>query len=882
MIGKTLSHYKVIEKIGQGGMGEVYRAEDTNLSREVAIKVLPEQFTQDPQRLARFEREAKLLASLNHPNIAAIYGFEHSDNTNFLVLELVEGETLAERVAKGPVPVEEALEVCRQIAEGVEAAHEKGVIHRDLKPANVKVTPEGKVKILDFGLAKVFEEEIPAADISQSPTLTEEMTRAGVILGTAAYMSPEQARGKIVDKRSDIFAFGAVLYELLTGKRAFEGETVTDTLAKVLEGEPDWEALPHSTPWRIQELLRRCLTKDPHDRLRDITTVRIEVKLALDEPTPVSPIGAVSATQLPLWRRAIPWTLAGLIAITAVVGFWILTRPTPEPLSKFVITPQITAPLFSTGGNEIAISLDGRRIIYRSLAGMGQLYVRSLDEFVATPIAGTERVGGSPFFSPDGESVAFFNPEGLKRVSLMGGTSITLSEALNPGRSGSWAEDTIVFTSAGSLYRISASGGETEALATPDLEKGEVYDSPEILPGGKALLFTIWASTGSQIALLSLETGEQKVLLAGRQAHYAPTGHLVYALSDIGTLMAAPFDLATLEVTGDSVPLLQEVRQSSPGFVDYSFSSNGTLVYVPVGDSAGAYTLAWVDREGAVEPLGAPPRSYYSPRLSPDGQRLAVRIGPPNDIWVFDISRKTLTRLTFEGEDDLPIWTPDGKRVTWRSARAGRENLFWKLADGSGPPERLTTDDLRQNPSSWSPDGQFLAFHQRSTVGSDDRDIWVLPLEGERQPRPFLQTPFNEAEPKFSPDGRWLAYISDESGRREVYVQPFPGPGGKWQISTNGGTEAVWAGNGDLFYRNENRDQMFVVDITTEPTFSAGTPRLLFEGLHPGGAGNRAFYDITPDGQRLLMVHVQGQGPGAQIDVVLNWFEELKRLVPTN
>ena len=881
MIGQTISHYKILEKIGQGGMGVVYRAQDTNLSRDVAIKVLPEQFTQDPQRLARFEREAKLLASLNHPNIAAIHSFEHADDVHFLVLELVEGETLAERVAKGPLPVEEALEVCRQIAEGVEAAHEKGVIHRDLKPANVKITPEGKVKILDFGLAKAFEGETPVTDISQSPTLTEEMTRAGVILGTAAYMSPEQARGKAVDKRADIFAFGSVLYELLTGDRAFEGETVTETIAAVLKSAPDWEKLPSDTPWRIKELLDDSLQKEVRDRPHDISHARIQIKKALTEPSAVSPIGVHSAIQPPLWKRALPWSLAGLIAIIAVVGFWILSRPTPEPLSRLVITPPTTAPLASGGSNELAISPDGRRIVYYAQPGASRLYVRSLDEFVATPIAGTERVEGSPFFSPDGESVAFFAPRELKRVSLVGGTPITISETLAGARSGTWVGDTIVFSSDSRLYRVSAGGGEPEILVTPDIEKGEVrYAVPEILPGGQALLFTIWTSTGPQIVLLSLETGEQKVLLAGRQAHYAPTGHLVYALEETGTLMAAPFDLATLEVTGDAVPLLQEVRHSSPGLVDYSFSTNGTLVYVPGGESEGGHNLVWVDRQGAVEPVGTLPGGFYGyPRVSPDGQRLAVTIPP--DIWVYDLSRPTLTRLTFEGDNALLLWTPDGQHVTFRSLRAGVQNIFWKLADGSGEAERLTTGDFRQNSTSWSPDGQILAFYQFSGVGgSSDRDIWVLPLEGDRQPQPFLQTQFNEGAPIFSPDGRWLAYVSDESGRNEIYVQPFPGPGGKRQISTEGGAEPVWAPNGELFYRNGV--PMMAVEITTEPGFSAGTPRLLFEGTYRASpSGFSVWYDVTPDGQRFLMVQPQ-LGAGVQIHVVENWFEELKRLVPTN
>ena len=433
MVGTTISHYKVFEKLGQGGMGEVYRAEDTNLSREVAIKVLPEQFTQDPQRLARFEREAKLLASLNHPNIAAIHSFEHSDEIHFLVLELVEGDTLAERVAKGPLPVDEALEVCRQIAEGVEAAHEKGVIHRDLKPANVKVTPEGKVKILDFGLAKAFEAEPPVTDISQSPTLTEEMTRAGVILGTAAYMSPEQAKGKPVDKRADVFAFGAVLYELLTGKRAFEGETITETIAKVLESEPKWELLPENTPWNIRTLLRRCLHKDANDRLHYIANVRIEIKLALEEPTTVSPTGIVSTAQSPLWRRAIPWTVALVAVVIAVsIAFWSSSSRTLPSLRKLVITPSPTAPLGNRRFNDLAISPNGRHVVYFAVeATRGQLYVRAMDDLTARPLPGTEGVDRYFFFSPDGEWVAFVVGSNLKKVSLVGGAPITLCDVAN-------------------------------------------------------------------------------------------------------------------------------------------------------------------------------------------------------------------------------------------------------------------------------------------------------------------------------------------------------------------------------------------------------------------------------------------------------------------
>ena len=670
MIGKTLSHYKVLKKIGQGGMGVVYRAQDTNLSREVAIKVLPEQFTQDPQRLARFEREAKLLASLNHPNIAAIHSFEHSDEIHFLVLELVEGDTLADLLTKGPLPVEKALEVCRQIAEGVEAAHEKGVIHRDLKPANVKVTPEGKVKILDFGLAKAFEDEIPAADISQSPTLTEEMTRAGVILGTAAYMSPEQARGKQVNKQADIFAFGAILYELLTGRRAFQGETITETLAKILEGEPDWKAVPQSVPSRIQELIEDCLEKAPDKRLRDIGNAQIQINRALKKPTSRAD---VASTVQPVQQR---WGLAvGLVLGAILAGFavWLLIQPSSPELSlnRFVVRPSPPVLLALTSLNEVAISPDGRHIVYQGVGeGRLQLYLRSLDDFMDRPIPGTAGPGGAVFFSPDGGSIGFFVEGKLKKTSLAGGSPITLCDALPGYRSGDWFEDTIVFPatleSGQGLYRVAANGGEPEMLATPNLDEGEQeYGLPDFLPDGKNLLFTIRFNTGHQTALLSLETGERKVVLENaRQAHYLSTGHVVYEQSMTGNLMVVPFDLAALEVTGDPVPVVQGVRQNTARYVDYAISRNGTLVYVPESGAEHAHNLVWVDRDGTETLLTQEKRDFRLPRISPDGTRVALAIGEPasNQVWIYDLETSSLSRLTFqERRNGVSAWSPDSK-----------------------------------------------------------------------------------------------------------------------------------------------------------------------------------------------------------------------------
>ncbi|MCH8267337.1 MAG: serine/threonine-protein kinase [Acidobacteria bacterium] len=901
--GTQLGTYEILSHIGSGGMGDVYRARDTKLRREVAIKVLPDAFAQNPERLARFEREAHLLAALNHPNIATIHGLEESGGTHYLIMEMVPGDTLAERIQHdGAVPIEEALGIATQIAEALEHAHEKGVIHRDLKPANVKVTPDGKVKVLDFGLAKAFAGDAPGTDLSSLPTLSASVTREGVILGTAAYMSPEQARGKEVDKRTDIWAFGCVLYELLTGRQAFQGESITDIIAAILKGEPEWQALPETTPAKVRDLLRRCLQKDLRRRQQHIDDARIEMEEALSTPATAGPAAAPIPARTS-WRQVLPWGIVFLVvgAIIASIAVWNLNPEAPRPVSRFALTLSETELLGSAAGyglNEpvVALSPDGTRLVY---VANQQLYLRPMDSLEARLISGTEGAI-SPFFSPDGQWVGFFAEGKLKKVSVSGGAVLTLCDA--PGsRGGSWGTDkTIVFGKLGAgLLQVSAAGGTPQELTT--LKEGEAqHFYPHSLPGGKAVLFNV--RTGlietSRIEVLLLETGEQRELIqGGTHARYVPTGHLVYAQAGTpGTLLAVPFDLERLEVTGNPVPIVEGVMQLNTSYLaQFSFSHLGTLVYVPAAsDLQGGMTLVWVDRTGAVEPLAAPPRQYRNPTLSPDGQRLAVTIpGLPPDVWVYDIARHTLIRLTFEGDNRLPIWTPDGKRVTFRSNRAGGPwNLFWKSADGSGTAERLATSERTQTPSSWSPDGRLLAFYDRIFTGgtsTTEGDIWVLPLEGDPstssgragKPQPFLQTQFYEAAPMFSPDGRRLAYVSNESGKNEVYVQPFPGPGGKRQISTDGGAEPVWARNGrELFYRNGS--QMMAVEIATEPTFSAGLPRLLFEGNFQPSAASLANYDVTPDGQRFVMIQEGApDSPPPQINVVLNWFEELKRRVPS-
>jgi eukaryotic-like serine/threonine-protein kinase len=875
MMGQTLAHYRIVERLAAGGMGEVYRASDTKLGREVAIKVLPDAFARDPERLARFEREARLLASLNHPNIAAIHGFEQSGDIPYLVLELVPGVTLAGRLAAGPLGVEEALRNCSQIAVALEAAHERGVIHRDLKPANIKITPEGKVKVLDFGLAKAF-----AVDLAESSAVTEVGTREGVILGTSSYMSPEQARGKPVDKRTDIWSFGCVLYEALTGRRAFTGDTVSDTIAAILEREPQWDSLPDATTVSIRLLLSRCLEKDRNRRLHDIADARIEIEDALAGRVTAGPTTGPTMRARAGWRLALPWGLAGLLlgAIAAGVAIWEMqprSLPTPQPTARFVMALPATERLSSLDSPSLAISPDGTHLAYvvRS-EGSEQLYLRAMDQFESRPIPGTEDAY-SPFFSPDGQWIGFFSARKLKKVSTKGGPPLTLCDAF--ASSASWgADDTIVIGDASGLLRVSAAGGEPQAITTLDSSKGEIgHDWPEILPGGKAVIFTL-STSDQHVVVQSLETRSRQVLVQGSYARYVPTGHLVYIRA--GRLLAVSFDLARLKVTGDPVPVVEDVLVTPNfGLAQFCFSSLGLLVYIPGGIEGAERRLVWVDRKGMVKPWVGSPRAYWFPRLSPDGRRLSVQIGSVNsDVWTYDLRGETPTRLTFKADNNLPIWTPDGKRLTFASNKLGAMNLFWKAADGSASEERLTTSEHPQLPCSWSPDGEMLAFEEiHPRTGSD---LWILPLKGERKPRPFLQTQSDEEDAAFSPDGRWLAYASNESGRYEIYIQPLSGPGGKRQISTEGGTAPLWARNWrELFYLNG--DKMMAVEITIHPTFTVGKRRLLFEGRYQK-VGPRANYDVTPDGQRFVMVQARERELApAQLNVVTNWFEDLKRRV---
>ncbi len=909
-VGSRLGHYDVTALIGEGGMGQVYQATDTKLNRQVALKILPEAFAADPDRLARFQREAQVLASLNHPNIAQIHGLEESEGTRALVLELVEGPTLADRIAQGAIPLDEALPIAKQIAEALEAAHEAGVIHRDLKPANIKVRDDGTVKVLDFGLAKALD-TTPEGDPSQSPTLTAAATQMGVILGTAAYMSPEQARGKTVDRRADIWAFGVVLYEMLTGVRPFQGEDVSLTLASVMKSDVDVRRLPPDLPETLRTVLHRCLEKDPLQRIRDMGDVRLAMEGAF-ETTVSTRSDPTAAPQFQVWQRPIPATIVAvvLVAITGL-AVWGMTRPDviPADLMRFTIVPTDTAPFSGVGlFRDLAITRDGTQIVYQSRAsddGQRQLILRPIDQFGGVPLRGG--AGASPFVSPDGEWVgSLASSTTVQKESIFGGPPVALTESPNPIVGASWgADEQIIFgTLRGGLLRVSGGGGEPETLTTLDTEQGENgHLWPFSIPGRKAVVFVITAglplSTG-QLAVLDLNTGDVTRLgLTGVSPHYVSTGHLVYAAAD-GSVRAVPFDASLLAVTGNPVPLVEGVAVKASGAANFSISDNGRLVYV-LGASAGgagSFVLALIDRDGNAEPLDVPPQAYFGPRLSPDGTRLAVEVRDEGGsaIFVYDMSGNTAMRRltqTSEGSNRFPLWTPDGERVTFVSDRDGLRGIYWQFADGTDVAEALflADEDVSLLPTGWSPDERTLAFTQGRDPGFvAEGDIWTLSLESGTAAEPvlFYDDPENaQVGATFSPDGNWIAYRSDSSpSSGDVYVQPVPPTGRTYRV-TEATTRAFgprWSADGtELFYQRGG--QIAAVDVETIRGFQNGAERLLpvqgFFAIRP-----YRDYDVTPDSQQFLVAVPVGQADSdasatPQINIVLNWFEELKERVPT-
>ncbi|MGA2715641.1 MAG: protein kinase [Bryobacteraceae bacterium] len=857
--------YEILSRLGKGGMGEVWKAHDPRLGRDVAVKISAQQFTD------RFEREARAIAALNHSNICTLYDV----GPNYLVMELVEGPTLAEHIAQGPIPLEEALGIAKQIADALEAAHEKGIVHRDLKPANIKIKPDGQVKVLDFGLAKSAEQTPLTPD---SPTM---LTVAGMILGTAGYMSPEQARAKDVDKRADIWAFGVVLYEMLTGQRLFEGETVGDTLAAVIKEEPDLTKVPA----KVQRLLRRCLEKDPKKRLRDITGA--EFLLEAVEPAAIT-------------HRKLPWIAAAAIfaVLASALAFVHLGEKPPETpvVRAFIPPPDKTA--FNIRGalasaSPPALSPDGRRLVFSALDadGKNQLWVRALDALTSQPLAGTDGAT-HPFWSPDSKLVGFFAAGKLKKIDASGGTAITLCDAVG-GRGGTWSQNGAIVFATDRLYQVSAAGGVPAALTPlvagtdPNANNRNYFNPrwPSFLPDGRHFLYLAanGGQTGGSIRVGALDSKEEGKIVADAlsNAVYAQ-GHLLYLREN--TLVAQPFDLKRLATAGEAIPVAESVQGIGAGRRGvFSVSGNGLLIYVPQG-TENRFKLAWLDRGG--KPIGTldDVDGFFTLNFSPDRKSLAASIMAPSnrneDIWLYDVSRALRTRFTFDPalETD-PVWSSDGRSIFFSSNRKGRGNLYRKSADGSGVEELLYEDKLNKRPNAVSPDGKYLVYEATRDLDSTLLDLWVLPLEGERKPFPFVQTTFSEREAQFSPDGRWIAYASNESGRAEIYAAPFSGTsgaaGGKRQISTSGGQQPRWRRDGKEIFYVEPGGRLMAAEVSVKgASLDAGTVSPLFGPIRTGGGFQ---YDVSADGQRFLAIVQPEQNAGEPLTLVQNWTALLKK-----
>ena len=901
MIGNTLAHYRITAELGAGGMGEVWRAEDTRLGREVALKVLPEEFAQDPERMARFEREAKVLASLNHPNIATLYGLETvesgadavegtnensslesraSSPVTFLAMELVEGEDLSERIARGPIPIEETIPIALQIAEALEAAHEQGIVHRDLKPANIKLTEDGVIKVLDFGLAKTWETEAGDSSLSLSPTVTH-ATAAGVILGTAAYMSPEQARGKSADRRADIWAFGVVLWEMLTGRKLFEGETVSDVLASVLKEAPDLGALPGDTPSALRRLAGRCLEKDPRDRLQWIGDARLELEGKDHYP----PLRRPSSTSRP-W---IGWATAavGLAVGFAAVG-WSVLRPAGRASEPIHL--EIADAGFTSYSNS-AISPDGRQLAYFSVDTDGNylLRTRSIDSFETRAIPGAEG-GENPFFSPDGEWLAYFVPEKrtVEKVPMAGGTGQRLPGVQVAGyfNSGAWHPDGYLILSGAivegnqwqGLVIVPDAGGEPEILTTP-MEPERRHYLPEVMADSPWALFTYQTEEDHFIAAVSLESGERKVVLEGATTpQYLDSGHLLAFRPALNDVVVVPFDKASASLRGEPRTIISQVGGITRGSGQYAVSENGTLIYNSPSASGAQFfvgEVVLVNRAGDIEEIDENPTSWSQPRFSADGKRLLLRrIRTPNcELWTRDLERGTTTRITFEHDTHDPLWDAKGDQVLYAGDQGARRSIFRAPADGSGSAVLMIDTQVSVHPASWTADGRRLALGASSQKTGDD--VWVLDLDVGPDPFHFLATRFGERHPSFSPDGRWIAYTSDESGHWEVFVRPYPGPGGRTQISTDGGTEPLWSPDGSELFFRANGNLLAVAVSDAGGSLSISAPSILFEDPFERSTGanpDQRHYDISPDGTRFAMIRPDPTSNDQRhLRIVIDW-----------
>jgi serine/threonine-protein kinase len=861
-------------------MGEVYRATDTKLGRDVAVKVVSQTFAYDPERAARFEREAQLLAALNHPHIAGIYGLEQADGSQFLVMELVEGETLAEKLAGGAIPVDEAIRIAGQIADALQAAHDKGIIHRDLKPANIALTTDGQVKVLDFGLAKALGTDAASATADNSPTLTLAATQAGIILGTAAYMAPEQAKGKSADKRSDLWAFGCVLYEMLTGRRTFDGDDASDTMAAVLRAEPDWNALPSGMPPAIRLLLRRCLEKDRRARSVDAGAALFVLR---ELSAPVSPSVPPSAPARSSWRRTAAYAVAVLVLmIGAALATWLVLRSETPRVTRFTVgaSPALS---ISPLNRDVAISPDGTRLVYRA-GSPSLLYVREMDRLEGTPLAGTE-TSVDAFFSPDGKWIAFWQGGFLKKISVQGGplTNIAASGQL---RGGTWARnDTIVFANgAANVFTVPAAGGIPKRLELKDGARGHRW--PHFLPDGRHVLLTHGNTADQQfsIVVLDLETLEERELFAGGGARYVSTGHLVYMVRS--GLQAARFDAESLEASEDRIPVGEQLLTKSSGAPNFDVAGDGSLVYVAgSGVLAGQQVVTSFDRQGHVTPLpGILPGLYRDVRVSPDGRQVAVATF--DDVWTYDVARGTMSRLTTNpAQDRSPLWTRDGQRIVFTSGRNNFPELFSKAADGTGTEERLfarTKDGVDLRANGWSADGRRLLF--TDVPVTINCAIGHAAVDKFSEQTMLVQNDFCNDYSAVSPDGRWIAYDSAFSGRVEVYVERYPELGGRQQISTNGGRMPLWSANGrELYFSNLDARQILAVPIQPGPPLTAGAAQKIFEGEFLLPQTGWRPYDVGPDG-RFVIIRAAGDGTreasAANLVVVQHWVEELKRLVP--
>jgi serine/threonine protein kinase/Tol biopolymer transport system component len=902
--GTRLGAYEIISALGVGGMGEVFRARDTKLNRDVAIKVLPDSFANDAERLARFTREAQTLAALNHPNIAHIHGLEETSGVSALVMELVEGEDLSQRIARGPIPIDETLQIARQIAEALEAAHEQGIIHRDLKPANIKVRSDGTVKVLDFGLAKAMDGSPAASNLTHSPTLSMMATQAGVILGTAAYMSPEQAKGSPADRRSDVFAFGSVMYEMLTGRQPFKGDTAPDVLASVLVREPELDLLPPNLNPRMSELLRRCLEKNPKKRWQAVGDLRVEIEAIAAAPRVAPATVQVAAQSEPLWKRAVPIAAAALVvgALSSVATLYFKPSTPALAITRFAITLGEREQLTTANRQLIAISPDGTKMVY---GANSRLYLRSLSELEARPIPGTEDIEGqsvsSPTFSPDGQYIAYWSgsARALKKTPVSGGAAVTICPASSPFGM-AWGTNGIVFTQPEGIMLVSLDSGRPELIVAATGEG--VLNSPQMLPDGKTLLYTLGANTGrnrwdeARIMVQSVGSDESKTVIErGSHARYLPTGHLVYARG--GVLFAASFDLKRLAVTGGHVPIVEGVFRApvaNSGAALFSVSDAGSLIYVPgpASTSSGQSVLALIDRNGSVTRLKVPAGVYEYPRASPDNTHLVFGTtdGKQDVVSTYELSEASaVRRLTFEGNNRFPIWAGNTGRVAFQSDRQGDLAIFWQPADGSTPAQRLTTPGpgTSHTPESWSPDGKVLLFSATKGLTSS---LWTFSLSDRRE-TPFgeVTTSTSPTNAVFSPKGEWVAYQVGQTGLIEAstFVQPFPATGSKHLVTQVGG-RPLWSYDGTELFYVPATGRFTVVSVKMTPTFTVTNAVDLPRKFGSASPTEPRTFDILRGGQIIGVVPslqrpagLQAETQVEQIHVVLNWFEELKARVPT-